>query len=66
MIQIALLVLSILFLAIGIKGFTASGLKLSNSTTLKGRSGKVVGAICIAFGLAMVPLFVMVTRMFSS
>ena len=66
MIQIALVVLSILLVIIGIKGFTPSGLKLSNSTTLRGRDGKIVGAICIAFGLGLIPLFIVVFVVFSS
>ena len=59
MIQIALVVLSVLFVVIGIKGFTASGLQLSKNTVLKGKSGKIVGAICIAFGIGLIPLFIL-------
>jgi hypothetical protein len=59
MIQIALLVLSVLLVIIGIKGFTPSGLQLSKNTNLVGRRGKIVGAICIALGIGLIPLFLL-------
>ena len=66
MIQIAVIVLSILFVVIGIKGFTPSGLQLSQKTTLRGRTGKIVGAICIAFGVGLIPLFLLLFAKYSS
>ncbi len=66
MIQIAVVVLSILLVVIGVKGFTPSGLQLSQKTTLKGRTGKIVGTICIAFGIGLIPLFLLMFVKYSS
>jgi hypothetical protein len=66
MIQIALAVLSILLIVIGIKGFTKTGLQFSKDTVLKGRIGKIVGAICIGLGIGLIPLFLFVFMMYSS
>jgi hypothetical protein len=66
MIQIALVVLSILLIVIGIKGFTPAGLQFSKNTVLKGRNGKIVGAICIALGIALIPLFLFFFVFYSS
>lgn len=65
-IQIALGVLAVLFIVIGGKGFTPSGLQFSKNTFLRGRSGKIVGALCIAFGIALIPLFVFSTLAYVS
>ena len=59
MIQIGILLVSIGLVVLGIKGFTASGIPLSKRTTLKGTSGKVVGAICILAGVAFIPAFLL-------
>ena len=61
MIQIAVLAVAGCLIVLGIKGFTASGIPLSKTTTLKGTSGKVVGTICILAGLAFIPLFLFIT-----
>ena len=66
MIQIALLVLSVLLVVIGIKGFTPTGLQFSKNTVLKGRNGKIVGAICIGLGIGLIPLFLILFMMYSS
>ncbi|MCC9608179.1 hypothetical protein LOC68_01285 [Blastopirellula sp. JC732] len=66
MIQIAVIVLSILLIVIGIKGFTPSGLQFSQNTVLKGRSGMIVGAICIAAGIGLIPMLLLFFVMFSS
>ncbi|MGI9466384.1 MAG: hypothetical protein ACR2OA_04610 [Rubripirellula sp.] len=66
MIQIGLVVLSILLAVIGIKGFTSSGLRFSKNTVLKGRNGKIVGAICIAVGIGLIPLFLLLFIIYSS
>jgi hypothetical protein len=66
MIQIALVVLSVLLIIIGIKGFTPTGLQFSKNTVLKGRNGKIVGAICIAFGFGLIPLFLLLFIMYSA
>lgn len=66
MIQIALLVLSVLLVVTGIKGFTPSGLQLSKNTNLVGRQGKIVGAICIVLGIGLIPLFLLVFMAYSS
>ena len=65
MIQIILLVVSVLLVVLGVKGFTPSGLKLSKETILTGSRGKVVGAICIALGVGLIPLFMLLTWMYS-
>ena len=41
------------FLVIGFKGFTATGLPLTRKKNLAGKAGKVVGAICVLFGLTI-------------
>jgi hypothetical protein len=56
MLQIAVVAVSVGLIILGIKGFTRSGLAFSNSRTLKGKSAKVVGAICILSGLGFIPL----------
>jgi hypothetical protein len=66
MIQIALVVLSILLIVIGIKGFTPTGLQFSKNTVLKGRTGKIVGAICVGAGIGLIPLFLLLFMMYSS
>ena len=66
MIQIALVVLSILLVVIGVKGFTPSGLQFSKGTVLKGRRGKIVGSICIAAGIGLIPLFILFFMLYSS
>lgn len=57
MIQIAIVACAVLLIAIGIKGFTKDGLALSPKKTLRGPSGRLVGAICIFAGLALIPAF---------
>jgi hypothetical protein len=49
--------LSIMLIAIGIKGFTPSGLQFSKDTVLTGRDAKIVGGTCIAIGVGLIPLF---------
>ena len=66
MIQIALVVLSVLLVVIGVKGFTPSGLQFSKDIVLKGHNGKIVGAICIALGVGLIPLFLLIFSMYSS
>lgn len=56
MIQIAAIAVSIALIVLGIKGFTATGIPLSKTTTLKGTQGKIVGVICIAAGLLFIPI----------
>jgi hypothetical protein len=34
-------------------------LQLSKNTNLVGRRGKIVGAICIALGIGLIPLFLL-------
>jgi len=65
MIQLALLAVSVGLIVLGIKGFTASGLAFSKTRTLTGRSAKIVGALCIAGGIALVPLVTLVIWAFS-
>jgi hypothetical protein len=64
MIWIVLLLLSILLCVIGIKGFTPSGLQFSKDTVLTGRDAKIVGLVCIAFGIGLIPMFMFVFRKF--
>ncbi|MFN7876292.1 MAG: hypothetical protein ACK5PB_13310 [Pirellula sp.] len=66
MIQIALAILSLLLVLIGIKGFTPSGLQFSKNTALNGRKGKIVGGICIAAGIGLIPLFLLLFMLYSS
>ena len=66
MIQVALMIVSIALIGIGIKGFTPSGLQLSKNTTLNGTAGKVVGTLCILFGLALIPIFIVIFMQFSN
>jgi len=65
MIQIILLVVSVLLIVLGIKGFTPSGLQLSKDTILTGPKGKLVGSICIALGIGLIPLFLLLGWMYS-
>ena len=44
-------------IVLGVKGFTASGIRVSRSKTLKGRNGKILGVICIASGILLLPAF---------
>ncbi|MHB9132625.1 MAG: hypothetical protein ACYDBB_16270 [Armatimonadota bacterium] len=46
------LVLGALFVAIGVKGFSAAGLPLSKTKQLTGTTGKIVGSICFLLGAA--------------
>jgi hypothetical protein len=66
MIWIVLLVLSMLLFFIGIKGFTPSGLQFSKDSVLTGRDAKIVGVVCIAFGIGLIPMFMFVFRKFLS
>jgi len=59
MLQVLLLGASIGLIVVGIKGFTASGLALSKTKNLTGTPAKIVGTICIAAGLALIPLFML-------
>jgi CDP-diglyceride synthetase len=45
-------ILGILFVVIGVKGFTEAGIPLSKNKTLEGTAGKIVGTICIVLGVA--------------
>ena len=49
-----IVVLCVLIVALGAKGFTRDGLPFSSKTTLTGRRGRVVGAAAIAFGVAVI------------
>lgn len=60
MIQIALLAVSVGLIALGIKGFTPSGLALSQSKTLEGPAAKAVGILCILGGIGLIPLVLFV------
>ncbi len=60
MIQIALILVSIGLIGLGIKGFTPSGLEFSKTTTLTGTRAKVVGALCILAGCALIPIVISV------
>lgn len=66
MIQIALVAVMIGLIVIGIKGFTKSGLKLTQTTTLSGTPGKVVGTICIVLGIGLIPLFFLCVGLYMS
>jgi hypothetical protein len=59
MAQLILLGVSIGLIALGIKGFTAAGIPLTKTTSLKGTTGKIVGVLCIVFGVLFVPLYVL-------
>lgn len=59
MLQILLVGVSIGLVILGVKGFTASGLALSKTKTLRGRPAMIVGSICIVAGLAFIPLFML-------
>lgn len=66
MIQVALIVVSILLIVIGAKGFTSSGVQLSRNTILRGRTGRIVGAACIVTGLGLIPLFLLLFVKYSA
>jgi len=66
MIQIALVLVSIGLVVIGIKGFTKDGLTLARNTRLTGASGKIVGTLCILFGLGLIPLVLVVSGLYGS
>lgn len=59
MLQIAVIGLCIGFIVLGVKGFTASGLALTKTKTLRGTPAKILGAICIAIGLGIIPGFIL-------
>ncbi len=65
MAQIALLLVSIGLIVLGIKGFTASGIPFTSTTTLKGTTGKIVGVACILGGVMLVPVFMLIVWAFS-
>jgi hypothetical protein len=41
-------------LVLGIMGYSASGIPFSSGTRITGTAGKIIGALCIAFGLTIV------------
>lgn len=59
MLQIAVLAVSVGLVFLGIKGFTASGIRLTKSISLNGTQGKIEGVICILAGLAFIPAFLL-------
>lgn len=59
MIQIALVFAAVMFVVIGAKGFTEEGVRVSKSKVIRGRPGKILGSICIAFGIICIPLFIL-------
>jgi len=65
MLQIALLAVSVGLIILGIKGFTPGGLAFSKKTTLRGRSGMIVGTLCIVAGIVMIPAFVLLIWAYS-
>jgi len=52
--KLAVLAVSIGLVTLGMKGFTASGIRLSKTVVLKGTSAKMVGVVCILAGLAFI------------
>ena len=56
LISVVIAAVGVGLVTLGIKGFTAEGIAFSKSTTLTGRTAKIVGVICIVLGglLAMV------------
>ena len=56
MIQIAILFVSVGLVVLGIKGFTASGIPLTRTFSLKGTSGKITGVVLILTGIGFIPL----------
>jgi hypothetical protein len=56
MVQCGLLLVSIGLIFLGIKALLGKGLMLSRNKTLTGTPAKVVGVLCILFGLALTPL----------
>lgn len=65
MIQILLLVTSIGFIVLGVKGFTANGLALSKSKSITGTPAKIVGVCCILAGIGLIPLFLLAFALYS-
>jgi hypothetical protein len=65
MIQIGLLVASVALIILGAKGFTAGGIPFTRSATLIGTRAKVVGALCILGGLALIPAAVLMVWVMS-
>jgi hypothetical protein len=43
--------LGFILISMGIKGFTKTGIQLSKTKKLRGKTGRTVGTICIAFGV---------------
>ncbi|WP_425614991.1 hypothetical protein NA78x_004877 [Anatilimnocola sp. NA78] len=54
---IILLVCAILFVVIGITGFSKRGIPLSKTTYVNGISGKLIGTLCILTGVLLLPAF---------
>lgn len=63
MIQIALVLVSIGLIVLGAKGFTKQGLQVSRKTTLTGTPAKIVGVLCILGGFVLIPLFIILLRL---
>jgi hypothetical protein len=53
---IALFVCSLVFIAIGISGFSKRGIQISKTLYWNGNKGKVVGTICILAGILLMPV----------
>lgn len=66
MVQIALVVVSVLLVVLGIRGFSASGLALTRNIKLTGRKGKIVGVLCIVLGVGLIPLFLLLVFLYTN
>jgi hypothetical protein len=53
MLQLACVVLAITTFVLGIRGFTARGIRLDAERVLRGKTGQVTGALLLAFAIAI-------------
>ena len=52
MVDVGAIVIAIAIVALGLKGFSPTGLPLTGTKSITGAPAKIIGAICIAVGLA--------------
>lgn len=53
MLQLACVVLAIATFVLGVCGFTARGIRLDAERVLRGKTGRVTGALLLAFAIAI-------------
>ena len=51
-------IIAIAIVALGVKGFKPEGLPLTGSRSITGKPAKIIGSVCVAFGLLLFLLVV--------